>query len=281
MKALLLQIVLLFACISYAQTDPVVVVFDVNFKNIKTAQENINGVVFDGKKYHQIKQGKGSALFLPGEHDMSIRIAVVGNPEEYRANLPAIKVDQTDTVVHSILIPDSYLPSVNRIALVDFEGPFYPGMDLDTMNCYDAKGQKQGLWFEMDGTHGDCIDKMIYRYTLFRNDTVRSTLRFTFDYNLCEEKPYWMLVKVPYPGMEFTQITHQYKLDRGFGAGLKPGEHKGFDHNYLKHHRAKEMFREFESVDYQSIIPTFIKDSGLKGVYTYKDSKTVTHTDIP
>ena len=280
MKNLFTLLFLFLPIFSIAQQKVVTVIFDVNFEHVKSAQRKVNGVIYDGKSYHQIKQGKGEAKLLSGEQSFSLRIAVAGNPEEYSKVYDKYKIPQRDTLLLELTIPDSYLPSLNSIALIDFKGPFYPGIENDSLNCVDLEGRRNGLWFDMDHKSGNCIDFMTYHYKLYQRDTIIAALDFEFNYNMCEEKPYIMVLYKYDEQTGKTQVMHQFILNRGFGAGLKPGEAKGVDHNYLTPNRAKQIMKEYRAIDYKQLIPTFILDTQLKGNYIYNDYKNIVETEI-
>lgn len=268
MKALILGIFGLFSLVAYTQTKPTHVYFNIDFETAKNSQLFINGVLFDGRNYYPIRQGKGETLLYPGEHQFETNIAVTGNPEAYKTKLAPVKVKGNDTITIDVKVPDSYLPHFSELHLVPYTGKFYASNISDTLNCIDLQGKKHGLWFEQEHQLENCIDYLIYHYQLFYSDTLKYTLDFKFDYNACFVMDYILELSVYDPQGKIS-YKHLYTIDRGYGLGMQPDVNTSFDHHHFKKTDAIRMMDELMKKGTNDFVPFFLSYKRVNGVYEF------------
>ncbi len=248
-----------------SQTDQTVLMVEANFEFIKDEQRLINGVVYDGSKYHSLKQGKLLTKMEPGWYDLEITVQIPANDQNWKINYPQFQIKKGDTTKLEITIPDNLMWSVAKIAFVPDSGRYYPKKIADTLNCRDDKGRKQGLWFDSKSNLGNCIDELDATYRCYFSDVLRYEIIFHFDYNLCVSSDHKLSVIRYMNDGKTPDVGYYYLIKSDMTVGSAPGVSSGFDHNQCSHSDMKEMLKEFCAADFKNVHPSFLDRKQLDG----------------
>ena len=281
MKNLLLIIATLLNLLATAQTKTCIVQVDVNFEHVKSGQRGINGVINDGSRFRQIRQGRAVFGLVPGTYTLDLSLAITGNPETYEKQIANLEIPNQDKFLLQVTIPDNYMPHFAYIPFLADSGAYFTEEMGDTLNCVDINGWKQGLWTNRESDAGNCIDYLVDHYNCYKNDTLIASLDFRFDYNACVVMNHIITVRKYKADGISVEKEHVFTIDRGFGLGMQPGVNTGFDHNQMNRNDFKSMLREYFANDFDRLVPTFVRQKKFIGKYQYSENgKLISESDL-
>ncbi len=262
-----------------AQPQYVNVSFRVNFQNVRTLQKFIDGVVYDGSKYVQIRHGNGNYNVLSGEHNFDFTLAIQNGTKEFKFSSGVVMVPPSDSITLDFFIADTLLPEFSRIAFCENTGPFFAEDIYDTLNCVDLEGRKQGIWLSYTREDGNCIDWLEYHCYVYNDGVLTVRIDFKFDYNNCEKADYLLTIQDFDPKSGNVRNIHTFEIDRGFGTNIAPGKNKAVDHNYFSPLEMKKMIQEMTDAKFKWHVPTFLTRNRLSHMYTWTNPKGKSKTE--